>query len=98
MEQTQILTSKVTSLQGLLETGQWERKRIYVLKFSQRAESEDYNESVMGQRSKDLSLADGLKGGGNCFYESCSKTSKKEADESEALARSVFEYSQGKFI
>lgn len=72
-----LLTSKVTSLQGLLETGQWERKRIYVLKFSQRAESEDYNESVMRQRSKDLSLADeGLKGRGNCFYESCSKTSK----------------------
>lgn len=86
-------------MQGLLETGQWEKKKIYVLNFPQHAESEDCNESIMRQGSKDFCLADeGLREGGNCFYESCSKTSKKEADESEALTRSVFEYSQGKFL
>ena len=50
------------------DSGQWERKRVYVLNFSQPAGGEDCNGSARRQRSEDLSLADeGLRGGGNYF-------------------------------
>lgn len=49
---------KGNKLAGLVgDRGQWERERIYILNFSQCARGEDCNESVMRQRSKDLSLA-----------------------------------------